>query len=83
MSDQGELRDRIATVLSDHRIEATGPGEVSCVCEHEWRPTYSYRNHLAQAIIDEFGLRQQTVEGVMSPDGDYDAQRIVGKWEKQ
>ena len=37
----------------------------------------------AQAIIEEFGLTVETVEGVMDPNGDYDAARVVGKWEKQ
>ena len=51
MTDQDELRDRIAGVLHDHfELEAIGP----MGCRHEQG---SDEEHVAQAIIDEFGLK--------------------------
>ena len=63
------LRDRIA--------EAIARGYES---DH---PAPNRHDHLAaQAVIDDLGLTVETVEGVMDPDGDYTARRVVGRWER-
>lgn len=67
MSDQDNLRNRIADVIAG---------------EEEHPHPRGYTAH-AQAIIDELGLTVETVEDVMDPDGDYDTARVVGKWDKQ
>ena len=67
MSDQDNLRDRIADILS--RTYTSGPAKV--VLEDI---------AAAQAIIDELGLR---VEGQMGVDGEDPIwqERVAGKWE--
>ena len=57
MSDQ---RERIEAVLSQHAIECTGRGEVSCAgCRDAgWMSWTSYRSHLADAVLDAIGLEQ-------------------------
>lgn len=84
MTDQDNLRDRIAHLLHRHfELTAIGPVE----CGHEY---WSDEEHVAQAIIYEFDL---TVEERFvyatnlaqedEPVTEAMAQRVVGKWEKQ
>ena len=64
MTDQDNLRDRIADgVLRMHRIIGTTGRTgrvVCCSCDRTWRDHAQYQRHLAQAIIDEFGLTVET-----------------------
>lgn len=72
MSDQDNLRDRISTVMwsatiSDGRRAAMVPD-----CKA-----------MAQAIIDEFGLKVVEVDRIELIDHTAASYQIVGKWEKQ
>lgn len=78
-----DLREQIADVLDEHRIEAFGLGEVSCVCEHEWRSDRWYRDHVAEKIIDELGLTVEERIDEPGKRGINPVRRIVGKWEKE
>ncbi len=83
MSDQDNLRDRIAHLLHRH-FELTAIGPVGC--GHEY---WSDEEHVAQAIIYEFGLTVETEPGhdpreCGCSSRAYPAEsRVVGKWAKQ
>ena len=86
MTDQDNLRDRIAAVLYYRSmyfaVNKRTWGEEMEGTEGMSDAIDGFRDD-AQEIIDELGLTVETVEGVMDPDGDYDTARVVGKWEKQ
>ncbi|MFE1082461.1 hypothetical protein [Brevibacterium sediminis] len=70
MTDQDNLRDRIAEVISS---ATTG------WVRDEYVTDLSEGDYIAQAIIDEFGM---TVEE-RHIFGQAEESRVVGKWEKQ
>ena len=48
-----ELTANVVAVLNEHRIECTGPGEVTCrgCRERGWMGWYDFHRHLAERIV--------------------------------
>lgn len=90
MTDQDNLRDKIADgVLRMHRIIGTTGRTgrvVCCSCDLTWRDHAQYQRHLAQAIIDEFGLTVET-RVVHKKTLDRDVlerlRRVIGTWREE
>ncbi len=93
MTNETELRDRVHEVLYNHRAIASGPGDCVCACNRTWVPNADHRAHVAQAIINEFGLTVETKTARVNerewrdcpccPTTEDRQNRVVGKWEKQ
>jgi hypothetical protein len=50
-------RERVVEVLRMHRIECTGPGEVTCggCRERSWMSWWDYHQHIADAVLALMG----------------------------
>lgn len=68
-SDQDELRDRVAEVISS---ATTG------WVRDEYVTDLSEGDYIAQAIIDEFGMTMETNAAVEGP---RPMRRVIGEWE--
>ena len=81
MTDQDNLRDRIADIIE--RVGNDWDAQMmSSIVGDKPQPPQPLADTTAQAIIDELGLTVETQSlRWMDPNGPFPQERVVGKWE--